>query len=527
MLNWPLKAWISKSDAAGNPFDAVVEKSAELRHAAIDNIQEEAETPLGQPAEQAGSVDDFFADGFSDLLQEELATSDQLSQPAAESAEADFDFAEAFSRQLEADAPAAQPAIQPEHVEPVQSSDVHQNELALENDFAKAFASELAGDEPVFASEISRGVDAQPGDGAVFHEPQSSYDDRVEPEHASLAPEIAGASGRSGNGFKLAVGALICALVAGLGVVGWGYYSGQGDGSEPAVIKADTSPAKVKPADPGGEEIANQDNEVYNQVAGTTESEPRQEELISSRQQPVEIKPKADSRLSPNNDSASSETAPLGLSPKRVKTLTVKPDGTIISSDGEVAATAQETSTANGETASLSPTAANTDAEANSGGTIGIDGASATGKLAVPEPSPLPAAQELALTPVAQPHQSLRQRLSRHLPNLLLQSPQRLQMRMHRHRSRRWTIHPRQRRLLPAVNGKFRFHPSAQVRLRRHPSITSSAGSVPYFLVVPLQLNGQTLRARELFIGPRCLQIQRVMQPRFVPGSKAPAAAVL
>ncbi len=325
---------VDKNDTADR-FDEVEEMASRLAAEAKVDASEYETVELSSGQTDHNSVEDFFAEGFEDILQEEAAVSESaVSSPQETSFEVPgqqdpgFDFAEAFAAELENGNP--EPVIRqdaPFHARP------EQEELALENDFAKAFASELSGNDPAFASEISTSHEDHSTRNAAFVEPYDSIDDPIEPASARLDPSEIAVEGRSHNGFKLAVGALAVALLLGMGVVGWGYFSGQGDGGEPTVIKADSTPAKVKPKDPGGEEIANQNNEVYNQVAGNSASEPAQEELISGRQQPVDVQPKADTRLVPDAQANAGESAPLGLSPKRVKTLTVKPDGTIVSSE--------------------------------------------------------------------------------------------------------------------------------------------------------------------------------------------------
>lgn len=384
-------------------FDDVEEKASRLAAEARLEVSDNTTSELQPSGIGNDSVEDFFAEGFEDLLQEEIATSSADPVPVADNArvgdhqDQGIDFVEAFAAELENGNPDAAIQQGPEfHARP------EQEELALENDFAKAFASELSGNDPAFPSEISMSHDNQSVTNAAFVEPYDSIDDPIEPASARLDPHEMPVEGRSHNGFKLAVGALAVALVLGMGVVGWGYFSGQGDSGEPAIIKADSTPAKVKPTDPGGEEIANQNNEVYNQVAGNSASEPTQEELISSRQQPVDVQPKADTRLVPDAQTASTDSAPLGLSPKRVKTLTVKPDGTIVSSDTGSASAEPATINANStsaetETASTAPEAENAASEAD-GGAASIDGATSTGVLAIPQPSPLPAAQALSKT---------------------------------------------------------------------------------------------------------------------------------
>ena len=108
--------------------------------------------------------------------------------------------------------------------------------------------------------------------------------------------------------------------------------------------------------------------------------------MISTREVAA-VDAKASNRLSPNSETAQGQPT-LGISPKRVKTFTVKPDGTIIAAAPEPVQPAAETAVvAASEVAKVEPTST----------AVSIDGAQSTGTLAVPEPSPLPVAQEVAL----------------------------------------------------------------------------------------------------------------------------------
>lgn len=382
-----------------DPFDQV--------EAAANAVRQEA--AASAPLQDAGDdLEDFFADGFEDLLAEdESGKAEQadpqsaIPQPAA-NADGDIDLEDAFSAAFEQELAAREPEkTSPETVlaapapvlqqETVEQNAPRQDELALENEFAKSFADELGNAEPVAASPVDYGANAYSADQSdAFPEMEA------DPAYSGQMADTSEERGSSG-GFKMAVGALGIALLMGMGVVGWSYYSG-GGATEPVVVRADNNPAKVKPEDPGGEQIANQDNEVYNRVAGTQSGETSQEELITSRQETVVVPPKSDDRLIP--ESGAEETtaaAPLGISPKRVRTLTVKPDGTIVPAAGSEPQSGtgaeQETSQVG---ASDSDGMASTPAQEGDTGIIGIDGARTTGQLAVPEPSPLPAARDLA-----------------------------------------------------------------------------------------------------------------------------------
>lgn len=61
---------------------------------------------------------------------------------------------------------------------------------------------------------------------------------------------------------------------------------GRADG-EPPVIKADATPVKVKPDNPGGAEIPDRDKLVYQRMSGTPAAEPKVERLLPAPEAPL------------------------------------------------------------------------------------------------------------------------------------------------------------------------------------------------------------------------------------------------
>jgi hypothetical protein len=163
---------------------------------------------------------------------------------------------------------------------------------------------------------------------------------------------------RSGRNRNVAVAAGVVALVllGGFGAYAfwWGGASGTG---EPVLLQADADPVRVRPEDPGGTVVPNQDNEVYQRVAGgQDEAEPLQERLISTAEEPVDLTAddtpstlgpvagasdagqeridaaKSEERLDTaanESEMASGEDA-ITLQPRRVRTMVVRPDGSIV-----------------------------------------------------------------------------------------------------------------------------------------------------------------------------------------------------
>jgi hypothetical protein len=86
------------------------------------------------------------------------------------------------------------------------------------------------------------------------------------------------------------------ALLGGIGAFALSLGGGNGGDDAPAIVRADPEPVKVKPKDPGGTVVPNQNNAVYQRVAGNSGPvEPSQENLLSQSEEPIEIEAAAES----------------------------------------------------------------------------------------------------------------------------------------------------------------------------------------------------------------------------------------
>jgi len=231
--------------------------------------------------------------------------------------------------------------------------------INLESEFESAFAAELIENDILPLTESlgneawndTTTQDAQMEFAAAVPGEHPHLDDGIEnipsePEHLTdpaLLDEPATPympdqtnDGGSRSGIKMAALALGVALFAGLGAVSYGYFTSGPSSDQPILVKADSDPIKVKPADPGGKVIANQENASYQKVAGKSE-EANQEKLVSATEiaKPVNVgkqvetlQPKTLERLKPGTKIQ--PTLQAAMAPRKVKTFTVKPDGTII-----------------------------------------------------------------------------------------------------------------------------------------------------------------------------------------------------
>jgi hypothetical protein len=228
----------------------------------------------------------------------------------------------------------------------------------------------------------------------------------------NLSDDIAADDEASGSGSNtLAVVGVLAALLLGGGAYLYFQNSGAtlGGSNEPVIIKADNSPIKEVPADPGGASVPNQDQAVYEQVEGNDVSVANQSTLVKSTEEPVDIvqrtlnpsilplegrdlagDDKNTDRLSPTDAAAAQANdavQPL-VTPRRVQTVIVQSDGTIITREAP-APTAVEDTTVAAPTVAETPVPAAQPVET---------------ALATPEPTPAPTSTPTAdPVPVAQP----------------------------------------------------------------------------------------------------------------------------
>ncbi|MBZ9668725.1 SPOR domain-containing protein [Mesorhizobium sp. ES1-3] len=117
--------------------------------------------------------------------------------------------------------------------------------------------------------------------------------------------EAARPSGRRGLFIAAIVGAV--AVAGGLGAFALS-LGGKGGSEAPVIVKADNSPIKVKPENPGGTVVPNQDNKVYDAVVkGAKPAEPVQQKLVTNVEEPVDVQAKDPARavdLSPDQNAA-------------------------------------------------------------------------------------------------------------------------------------------------------------------------------------------------------------------------------
>lgn len=150
-------------------------------------------------------------------------------------------------------------------------------------------------------------------------------------------------------------GLLIAAIIGGvaiLGVAGAVAISMMGDaqGSSPELVKADQAPFKIRPENPGGATQPNQESKVYETVARTGDANAvTQDKLITSNEEPIDLPDqlpenvdddlamsddgavKSEDRIQPTaaQDAQPADGESLAVAPRKVRTMVVKPDGSL------------------------------------------------------------------------------------------------------------------------------------------------------------------------------------------------------
>lgn len=135
---------------------------------------------------------------------------------------------------------------------------------------------------------------------------------------------------RSGRRAAMAIVAI--ALLGGTAALAWNFVGG--DSSDTPTLLASSEPVKVKPKDAGGKVVPNQDQAVYKAVEVQGQEAPTQARLTDNKEKPISVGvsptgQKIDARIASNQ---SELINPLAIKPRSVRTVVVRPDGTIVSS---------------------------------------------------------------------------------------------------------------------------------------------------------------------------------------------------
>jgi hypothetical protein len=220
---------------------------------------------------------------------------------------------------------------------------------------------------------------------------------------------------RSRKRLVLVVGALVVAA-AGITGVMLGRGSGSRQSGEAPLVQADNAPLKVAPQNPGGVEVPNQNRQIFER--GSQDAQTR---VVDRQEQPIDVKQAARSlppapaepapAPAPSGPSPVPPSTPTGVNPvasataptarpsamastlgepKRVRTVTVRPDGSF---DSPSPAPPERPSEA---AAAPSATASSSSASAGGGATPSV---APVRPSAVPSPRPRPDERPTATNP--------------------------------------------------------------------------------------------------------------------------------
>jgi hypothetical protein len=302
----------------------------------------------------------------------------------------DLDQIGDIGEQTEAIAEFDVPDLPPQINEPRVVSQRNDDDLDLDTELAALFTPPNSGferhrgaDKPQAASQSERASDVDEFERALEADFRRSLQENpTKPNKISTTPsdhyddyQVEGDGFDEPNSAKrwmvpaaAAVGALV--VLGGLYSVFFSGSSVTSDG-QPIVIAADDEPMKVVPENPGGRVVPNQDKAVYDRVAGGAPADPKQPALISSDETPVDVVQHTlipeqmgidddgdfgnevvasdnaldtvDPRLLPqqSEEAASGETtaeSPVNVAPRRVRTMIVRADGTLVTQEVEAPA---------------------------------------------------------------------------------------------------------------------------------------------------------------------------------------------
>ena len=322
----------------------------ELERALADEAAAEAALDAAMEAEFAASISPQVDVTTEEAIAAELnqlanGTADAPAQPdipmpvATEQTVDPWTTPEIVEPTVEAAPALAMPEVTPESewaAQPVVADEY--------SDPAADFAAEQAQTASNYVSETAA-VAAGAGAGAavVSHAhhvqaapAQSAYAAPVEDEVMVPPPHMYDRPSGGGAGKRIALAVVAVALMGGVAAAGWNMFDGS-DGPAPTILAA-TEPAKVKPKDTGGKIVPNQDQAVYRSVGGETAA-PKQAKLKDTSETPIKVAAKATPSKTvtrANADGSKPETG-VKVQPRRVRTVVVKPDGTIVSTGGKAA----------------------------------------------------------------------------------------------------------------------------------------------------------------------------------------------
>ena len=217
------------------------------------------------------------------------------------------------------------------------------------NGVAPAHAGHQYADADAFSLDADDlpGSRAAGGYGADAYEYDPEYDQDIPENHLAAEPR------RPARPRALLIAGIVggVALIGALGAFALS-FGGDAGSDTPALVKADEGPIKVKPENTGGSVVPNQESKVYDTVAGEgTVNDPQQEKLVTTAEEPMDVAPppaveeddaatasgKSEDRIEQIVQDVENvpDSEIVAVTPRKVRTMVVKPDGTLVPREDE------------------------------------------------------------------------------------------------------------------------------------------------------------------------------------------------
>jgi hypothetical protein len=289
---------------------------------------------------------------------------------------------------------AAAPDLGRERVQPVQSGGYYAGQENGADDHSTGYEDDYRDDQNGGYDDDGYDDDQVYGRGGDYEEPR-----------------------RSRKGLVIAAGALAVILAGGLGALALKGGSDGGDSGAPRVIAADEGPTKVQPAAQPAETEVAQNKLIYDRASpelagdeqlvlpddGPIDERPPTNESEASREISRIILPGAPGEggtpqsiddLAGGSAAPAAPAADLDSGPRKVRTVVVKPDGTIISSEAQPRGAAPAANAPATQAPAAAAPAAQAPAENGADDDLGMtpEPDAQPTQAQAPEPAPAPAA---------------------------------------------------------------------------------------------------------------------------------------
>jgi SPOR domain len=272
-----------------------------------------------------GELETEFAEVFGSIEAEDQRASHAVAEEPAKAAPEKDEFADIFA-------------------------DVFGNE-AEQNRYNPAGFAAAAGAAAVGMAAASAQQNRPAVQAAYQHGPEEDNDFGYDPRQndVDIATTPYGQKPSKGRSSLFVPGvAAAVVLLAVAGAVAYKWTGGSG--GEPVVIMADKTPIKVQPETTSTATVPNQDKAVYDKGATAAPEAPKQDQLVTTQEQPADLSAdedegdqatapidgKVEARVDPAQQDVAANDQPAerngAIAPRKVQTMVVKPDGTMVAS---------------------------------------------------------------------------------------------------------------------------------------------------------------------------------------------------